>query len=258
MILRRIAQHMKQQHWTGVFIELVIVVLGVFIGLQVDNWNTARIQRASAADFHRRLLADMRLEASNYANLEAYFRDVQKAAESAYKGFAGQSQPSDSDLLVNAFRASQWNFMERHRATYDELVGSGNLDLIKDTKLRTLVAGYYGVSFLEDAEKNSRQSEYRRLFRETVPPELQLALNAQCGDKQVKGAPIGRLSLDYPCTLKWPPEKIAAAVAALRSNKNLLPLLGLRIVNLESDNFALRLNYTAYDLGSFRKDGTSK
>ena len=49
MILRRIAQHMKQQHWTGVFIELVIVVLGVFIGLQVDNWNQMRQEQQHAA-----------------------------------------------------------------------------------------------------------------------------------------------------------------------------------------------------------------
>lgn len=37
MILRRIAEHMKQQHWTRVFIEIAIVVLGVFIGMQADN-----------------------------------------------------------------------------------------------------------------------------------------------------------------------------------------------------------------------------
>lgn len=254
MILSRAIEHMKQQHWTGVFIELVIVVLGVFIGLQVDNWNTARVEGASAAEFHRRLLVDLRLEAINYANLESYFVDVRKAAETAYKGFAGESQPSDSDLLVSAFRASQYNFMERHRATYDELVGSGNLDLIRDAHLRTLVAGYYGMSLLQDTEKDIRQSPYRRLFRETVRPELQLALTAQCGDKQIETASVGQLTLNYPCKLKWPPEKIAAAVAAMRSNKNLLPLLGLRIVNLESDNFALRLNYTAYDLDSFRKN----
>ena len=35
MILRRLVENLKQQHWTAVAIELVIVVLGVFIGLQV-------------------------------------------------------------------------------------------------------------------------------------------------------------------------------------------------------------------------------
>ncbi len=51
MILRRIAQHMKQQHWTGVFIELVIVVLGVFIGLQVQDWNQARQDSAAVTQY---------------------------------------------------------------------------------------------------------------------------------------------------------------------------------------------------------------
>jgi len=44
MILRRIAEHLKQQHWTGVFIELAIVVLGVFLGMQVSNWNAERAE----------------------------------------------------------------------------------------------------------------------------------------------------------------------------------------------------------------------
>ena len=42
MILRRLTEHLKQQHWTAIAIELVIVVLGVFIGIQVANWNEAR------------------------------------------------------------------------------------------------------------------------------------------------------------------------------------------------------------------------
>ena len=39
MILKRVVEHMKQQQWSAVVIELTIVVLGVFIGLQVNNWN---------------------------------------------------------------------------------------------------------------------------------------------------------------------------------------------------------------------------
>ena len=54
MILRRLTQHLKQQHWTGVFIELVIVILGVFIGMQVQDWNAARIARA---DLNQQLIS---------------------------------------------------------------------------------------------------------------------------------------------------------------------------------------------------------
>ena len=49
MILSRAIEHLKRQHWAGAFIELVIVVLGVFIGIQVTNWNQARIERQRVA-----------------------------------------------------------------------------------------------------------------------------------------------------------------------------------------------------------------
>ncbi len=48
MILRRLANHMKSQHWTAVFLDFVIVVAGVFVGLQVNNWNQARQEHQRA------------------------------------------------------------------------------------------------------------------------------------------------------------------------------------------------------------------
>ena len=38
MILRRITSHLKDQNWFAVCLDLSIVV-GVFIGIQVANWN---------------------------------------------------------------------------------------------------------------------------------------------------------------------------------------------------------------------------
>ena len=39
MLLRRVTQHIKSQNWFAVFIDFLIVVVGVFIGIQVANWN---------------------------------------------------------------------------------------------------------------------------------------------------------------------------------------------------------------------------
>ncbi len=59
MILRRAAEHLKQQHWTAFAIELVIVVLGVFIGLQVNNWNDARRDRVCELAYLQGIAADL-------------------------------------------------------------------------------------------------------------------------------------------------------------------------------------------------------
>ena len=45
MILRRIIQHLRKQEWTAIGIDFVIVVVGVFVGLQVSNLNEARANR---------------------------------------------------------------------------------------------------------------------------------------------------------------------------------------------------------------------
>ncbi len=39
MLLRRITQHVQNQNWFAVFIDFLIVVVGVFIGIQVANWS---------------------------------------------------------------------------------------------------------------------------------------------------------------------------------------------------------------------------
>jgi len=39
MLLRRVTNHVQNQNWFAVFIDFIIVVIGVFIGIQVANWS---------------------------------------------------------------------------------------------------------------------------------------------------------------------------------------------------------------------------
>ena len=46
MLFRRMTHHLKSQNWFAVGLDFLIVVVGVFIGLQVGNWNDAARERA--------------------------------------------------------------------------------------------------------------------------------------------------------------------------------------------------------------------
>jgi hypothetical protein len=39
MTLRRITKHVKDQNWFAVGLDFLIVVFGVFMGFQVQQWN---------------------------------------------------------------------------------------------------------------------------------------------------------------------------------------------------------------------------
>ena len=45
MILRRISKNLRSQNWFAVAVEFVIVVVGGFMGLQVQDWNESRKER---------------------------------------------------------------------------------------------------------------------------------------------------------------------------------------------------------------------
>ena len=58
MIIRKFADAIRQQNWFTVILEILIVVIGLFIGLQVDDWNQRRIDRATEAVYLQELLED--------------------------------------------------------------------------------------------------------------------------------------------------------------------------------------------------------
>lgn len=64
MILRRLADAFRRQDWFTVSLEIVIVMIGIFLGLQVNAWNQSRIDRADEAVFLQALYQDV-LELEN-------------------------------------------------------------------------------------------------------------------------------------------------------------------------------------------------
>ncbi len=83
MILRRVIKHFRNQEWTAIFLDFLIVVVGVFVGLQVQNWNEQRGDREEYARALDRLDVEM---TANLAMLDAL--DPQSAQSRKIVGHA--------------------------------------------------------------------------------------------------------------------------------------------------------------------------
>ena len=73
MILRRIATAIKRQDWFQVSIEVLIVVDGIFLGLQVTDWNTGREERVLEIDYLSRLYQVIQSDIVEFDKLEHWF-----------------------------------------------------------------------------------------------------------------------------------------------------------------------------------------
>ena len=238
MFLRRFTAELRRRDWTAVVIELCVVVAGVFIGVQASNWNEQREQDEKGARFAESLKADLRAEAWGYEYDVRYYGNVLSNASRVEQALAGKLALNDEDFLVSAFRATQYNENTRHRATYDELRSTGSIGLILDASLRETAMRLYTTNNLDNIAQEGRSSGYRKLFRMTVPNEIQRSLEKNCGDRvPVVGDYQTNFNdaINYACATGVADEAIAASVTALRSNPDLMPLLRLRVVDLESN-----------------------
>lgn len=62
MILRRLTQHIEDQNWFAVAVDFLIVVVGVFIGIQVANWNDAKSERVLEQQVLIHIADDIKLD----------------------------------------------------------------------------------------------------------------------------------------------------------------------------------------------------
>ncbi len=236
MIFRRLARHLREQNWTAIFIEFVLLVLGVFLGIQVANWNENRLTRAKAEVFTARLKEDLRAEAWRYQFLLAYYQDVRDATEAAADALSGKTPLSNEAFLVNAYRATQYKQGASRRSTYDELISTGNVGLIEDRKLLNLAVRAYSVATIDATVKEGVESPYRALFRMNVPNDTQRALAKQCGDRYILPGDYIDFDhvIDYPCESGLPAAEANAAADALRGDPQTLRYLRLRVADLET------------------------
>ncbi len=177
MLLRRVIEHVREQNWTAVGIDFVIVVAGVFVGIQVSNWNAASVDRRLAQSYLTGIADDVRSDIdearrtadSALARIGAAAHVLRKAGVSIMAPAVELARVPDVGALgglesseipeVDAPSAGQrdrlWSLAtvvymyDANRSAYDALVSSGKIDLIGDPRIiRALREYYYLVNAL--------------------------------------------------------------------------------------------------------------
>ena len=243
MILRSLTKHVRDQNWFAFGLDFFIVVFGVFIGLQMQNWNAARNDRARAEVYSDRLMDELGAELECAISIVDYHASLRGASNIAFAGLAAKEELADEAILVNAFRASQYNWYERRRSTFDEIVASGSLALITDDALRETASGIYSTPIFSITQAEGQSSHYRKLFRMAIKPSMHDALSRNCGDREYESnsSAVGLVTLNYDCVLDANADEITEAVRALRSDPDILRALKLRHAEVTSRTIDLEL-----------------
>lgn len=94
MILRRLSRSLQEQNWTAIWIEFVLLVAGVFLGIQVANWNAARVDRIEYEAALGRLRAEIDI---NVAALDEFEPEIENSLETAARALTVLQSCVDND-----------------------------------------------------------------------------------------------------------------------------------------------------------------
>jgi hypothetical protein len=218
MIVRRIAESLRSQNWANVAIELVIVIVGVFIGIEAANWNQERQERNET----RTLLSQLRVELRGFLRfleqLDDYYATTGKFAVTADAGWRGDPSVSDEEFVIAAYQASQVTAVGNNSAVWAEIFGAGDLRNIADVEFRSNLARLMTFDY-STVSLASVSTPYREQVRKVIPDIIQNSIRLECGDRPSRDG----LSFELPssCSIDIPDQDAASTAAALRARPQL-------------------------------------
>ena len=192
MILARLSRAIREQNWFAVMLEFVIVIAGVVIGFQVTAWNADRGERQSELRYLSSLIADVDLTIERYRSDLDYRGNVRLLGLRALAIVEGNAAPRDDwDIVLTFFNASQVGGGLRESPTFNELVSSGDLQIISNARLRQRLPSYYTPG----ANTSNILIEYPR-YRERVRGIISIDLQDYIWDNchETNSAEVQRLN----------------------------------------------------------------
>ena len=127
--------------------EILLVVIGILIALQVNNWNENRKDNDAANKALLSLREDFRENVDQIKERVFQVNRTTKYLNNLINIIDRDSTTVDPDSLGKYITtgAGYWN-VKITSSTYDALSGAGNLDLIQNEYLRKLLAEFYSTT----------------------------------------------------------------------------------------------------------------
>lgn len=134
------------------FGEIFLVVIGILIALQINNWNEGRIENKLESTFMQSMLEDLRTDVAIYADYKVRNTDLYQCIDSLVYSLKRQ------DRKAHAKKSSYWGrtmttlwvHAQPIERTFEQMKSSGQLELISNKNVADQISNYYNSQYKLD------------------------------------------------------------------------------------------------------------
>jgi len=170
VIVKRIGAALRARDWTAVGIEFAIVVLGIFVALQAEDWNQGRRDLRLEEVYISRLIDETKANIEILSEHEQIFADKVQFILDLPDLPLEQEFHRDPRVFMHQLDFSTYMATPDLRSeTYQELESSGRLSLLRNTQLRSAIASNLNDYRSLRPVLAQPIGTYRQMLFETLP-----------------------------------------------------------------------------------------
>lgn len=140
----RVASALRETRWMQVVIELLLLIAGILIALAIDGWMEDRQDARKERLYLERLVRDFDQNLEILAEFVAFEERQAADAVLAYRPLCGGTEVADREAVVRALdHLTMRRTIRLARATYSDMLATGNLRLVRDAALRDRIVKLY-------------------------------------------------------------------------------------------------------------------
>ena len=208
MILHRFARSLKEQNWAAITVEFVLLVAGVFLGIEAQQWSNERADRQLERVYLQRILSDIDV------SIETNELNVARITENSDRlgmvvdrlrhcNLPEGERDAFADGVGHLARVGPSVFV---LGTMEEMLSSGKFSIIRNAKIRDALNGLARDARYQDrvyaakigqiaaatAATNKRviriYADHKSPFDPVRWDELDIDFDAMCKDREFQGA----------------------------------------------------------------------
>jgi hypothetical protein len=148
--------------------EIILVVIGILIALQINTWNNNRINQDKEQEYLIGLKNDLENQINMFDDrLQVFDMIIDKAEEIVYEfSMTGKLTAIDSINYKLNFMMYTLNYPEA-KTTFNELTTTGQISLIREKLIRSNIISYY--QFSEDTKQHVSNNVEKVYYDQIFP-----------------------------------------------------------------------------------------
>ncbi len=144
--------------------EILLVVIGILIALQINNWNNLQIIYAQEKGTLIKLVDDLKSDNRRFKDIIAYYKEHGQKLAKQKKLIFKKELSEDEVKIAMEFSGAYIQSLNPRRASYDKMLNTGRIYSLSSQEIVNTIIEYYQLLEKNIYSNKEDRREFRSLF----------------------------------------------------------------------------------------------